>query len=186
MIFKRYIEKLNTWMNDSDFDDVRQIQGLELKDREIYCITNTPINDGLYIQGGATHTVFGMEYGNFEYGSQISFGYNGIRHRAKSRGVWSPWQSLTQKITTGKEFETGRIIDGKIEYGKRIDCGNLPNNSVKMVAHGLSNVTFTRQIEGIAVSGTTTSNTTLLPLPYVRFARNCIKFYFCRLNREQH
>lgn len=32
-------------------------------------------------------------------------------------------------IKTGEIYETGRIIDGKIEYGKRINIGNLPPTS---------------------------------------------------------
>ena len=57
-------------------------------------------------------------------------------------------------ITTGQEYETGRIIDGKKEYGKRINCGAGPNNNIKTVSHGLTNVIFTK-IEGIAQSGET-------------------------------
>ena len=44
-------------------------------------------------------------------------------------------------ITTGTEYETGRIIDGKKEYGKRIDLGTLPNATSKSVAHGISRAT---------------------------------------------
>ena len=42
------------------------------------------------------------------------------------------------EITTGQEFKTGRIIDGKIEYGKRINCGALPNATEKQVDLGLN------------------------------------------------
>ena len=64
--------------------------------------------------------------------------------------------ALITNITTGTEFETGRVIDGKKEYGKRIDFGYLPNASSKLVAHGLSNVTYTG-LEGITTNG--------IPLP---------------------
>lgn len=48
------------------------------------------------------------------------------------------------KITTGVEFETGRIIDGKKEYGKRINCGLAPlSTSFLEINHGLINVMFT-------------------------------------------
>lgn len=58
-----------------------------------------------------------------------------------------------QNITTGVEFETGRIIDGKKEYGKRIDCGNMPEaNTYKEVATGLSNVNYLH-LEGMATNG---------------------------------
>ena len=52
-------------------------------------------------------------------------------------------------IITGVEFETGRIIDGKKEYGKRINLGALPNAGTKEVETGLSNVDFVR-LEGCA------------------------------------
>ena len=44
------------------------------------------------------------------------------------------------KITTGKEFTTGRIIDGKVEYGKIINVGNLPNATTKNINTGISNL----------------------------------------------
>lgn len=54
-------------------------------------------------------------------------------------------------ITTGTEFETGRIIDAKKEYLKRINCGVLLASGTKTVETGLSNVTYT-DIEGICVT----------------------------------
>lgn len=52
-------------------------------------------------------------------------------------------------ITTGTEYETCRIIDGKKEYAKRIDIGAMPNATTKNIATGLSNITLTRPIEGV-------------------------------------
>ena len=53
--------------------------------------------------------------------------------------TWGEWEiKNTVKITTGQEFKTGRIIDGKEEYGKRIDFGALPNNTSKTVSHGIN------------------------------------------------
>lgn len=66
--------------------------------------------------------------------------------------VWKDWLCLNQIITTGTEYETGRIIDGKKEYGKRINCGNLPNAQAKYVQTGLENITLTRAIEGVMLS----------------------------------
>lgn len=78
-------------------------------------------------------------------------------------GNWTDWRHIDcQKITTGVEFETGRIIDGKKEYGKRVRLGNLPNNEMKYVAHGISNITFTK-IEGICDNGLGDR----LTLPYI-------------------
>lgn len=60
---------------------------------------------------------------------------------------------LNTIITTGTEYLTGKMIDGKVEYAKRINIGTLPNNATKTIAHGLSNVTFTKPILGIANNG---------------------------------
>lgn len=45
----------------------------------------------------------------------------------------------------------GRIIDGKKEYGKRINCGIVPkSNSLTNTPHGLSNVNFFTDCVGVA------------------------------------
>lgn len=67
-------------------------------------------------------------------------------------------------ITTGTEFKTGRIIDGKEEYGKRIDLGTMPNATTKNVTTGLSNITLTRPIEGVM-----TAPNQVLNLPLVNY-----------------
>lgn len=58
-------------------------------------------------------------------------------------------------IITGQEFETGRKIDNKKEYGKRINFGNLPNAIEKSVSTNLktSEVTLTG-VDGIAYTNT--------------------------------
>lgn len=69
--------------------------------------------------------------------------------------AWSKIKELINKkqnilnITTGIEYETGRIIDGKKEYAKRFNCGNGPNNETIQVETGLTNVKYTK-IEGMA------------------------------------
>lgn len=56
----------------------------------------------------------------------------------------------TINIVTGQEYETGRVIDGKKEYGKRINVGTLPNNTTKEVDIDLTNIVFTKAFEAIA------------------------------------
>lgn len=73
---------------------------------------------------------------------------NGSFERECYDGVWGNWISKAQKITTGTEFETGRIIDGRKEYGKIINIGKLPNASTKEIAfsvEGLRNIRFSGQ-----------------------------------------
>ena len=76
----------------------------------------------------------------------------GIFSSSEQTISWHNWITVYQNIETGTPFATGRTIDGKIEYGKRVRLGNLPNNEMKNVAHGLSNITFTK-IEGVCDDG---------------------------------
>lgn len=81
---------------DSDFDNVFNIIGTDYKDRTPYVITNEPAGDvqDNYIQDGTSHTIHGMEYGNQQYGYQVSFGMQGVKWRRKWAGVWDTWISL--------------------------------------------------------------------------------------------
>ena len=46
-------------------------------------------------------------------------------------------------ITTGTEYETGRIIDGKKEYAKRFAAVTLPSSAAnKIIQTGLNNINF--------------------------------------------
>lgn len=93
--------------------------------------------------------------------------------------AWNKIKELINKkqnilnITTGTEYETGRIIDGKKEYGKRINCGKLPNAQAKYVQTGLENITLTRAIDGVMLSSNSQRG---LPAPSVT-AVNTIMVY---------
>ena len=56
------------------------------------------------------------------------------------------------KTETGQEINTNEIIDGKIVYKKRMNCGAGPNNNTRTIATGLFNVTYIK-IEGMATNG---------------------------------
>lgn len=68
---------------------------------------------------------------------------------------------LKTNIVIGQEFETGRIIDGKKEFGKEIYIGSLPNAARKIVETGLTNVKLTK-LHGIA-----RDSSIQIPLPFV-------------------
>lgn len=68
-------------------------------------------------------------------------------------------------VMEGQEVETGKTVNGKIEYQKRINVGDLPNNSSLVVSTGLSNVQWTRKPEGFAQNKTSQVNA--MPLPYI-------------------
>lgn len=61
-------------------------------------------------------------------------------------------EDRTINVISETEFETGRIINGKKEYGKRIEGGVLPSSAGnKNIPTGLSNINFIR-MEGIITS----------------------------------
>jgi hypothetical protein len=56
---------------------------------------------------------------------------------------------------TGVEYDTGERIDGQIVWGKIINFGQVPNNTQKNVAHGITGLNFQKVtlIEGIGYDG---------------------------------
>lgn len=60
---------------------------------------------------------------------------------------WSKWELISSNvnINTGGSIPTGRFVDGKMEFVKRINFGPLPNATTKKVSTGLmlSNITIT-------------------------------------------
>lgn len=67
-----------------------------------------------------------------------------------------------QSITTGQEFETGRIIDGKKEYGKILDLGIVPSNTQQTYTTGISLATLDRYT---FISGYTSSTWAITMVP---------------------
>lgn len=81
--------------------------------------------------------------------------------------VDNKYKELNSKvnIVEGQEVETNLLVGGKIEYRKRINVGDLPNNSSLTVSTGLSNIQWTRKPEGFAQNKTSQANA--MPLPYI-------------------
>lgn len=52
-------------------------------------------------------------------------------------------------ITTGTEYETGRIIDSKTEYAIRIDCGTLLSSATKTIQTSIPNAYTITDFYGI-------------------------------------
>lgn len=70
-------------------------------------------------------------------------------------------------ITTGTEYETGRIIDSKKEYAKRFTAIALPNSASNIIIQtGLTNINFIK-LEG-SISKTDGSENSNLPYLYTR------------------
>lgn len=131
-ILKNLVEnKLENYFvntNDSKFDDVSQIIGDDYEDGKPYLITNSPINDGNFIQFGAKHTVIGMQYANKSYGQQISLGITGVKFRTQENGVWSNWQCLTRDSVS---FPI--LLNGWEEYSSNANKIEKNNNIVTLM-----------------------------------------------------
>ena len=63
-------------------------------------------------------------------------------------------------VYSTSEKVIGKWIDGKPLYQKTVDCGALPNNTTKNVAHNISNISKIVNIFGIGIGDN------CLPLPY--------------------
>jgi len=114
--------------NDSKFDDVKQIIGDEAKDLVPYLITNYPINDSNFIHGGAAHTVLGMQYGDMQYGSQLSISFKKMKYRTLNNGIWLEWQTIGGEHGNVGDFTNNfnnLIQEGTYAYGGQ-DYTNKP------------------------------------------------------------
>lgn len=85
--------------------------------------------------------------------------------------AWNKIKELINKkqnilnITTGTEYETGRIIDGKKEYAKRFSAIVLPSSTSNTnIQTGLTNINFIK-LEG-SISKTDGSENSNLPWSY--------------------
>lgn len=93
-------------------------------------------------------TVNAKSDGNYVY-QEAEIVSNNVAKQGKYKrqcfnGTWGDWIQISNpNITTSTEYETGRIIDGKKEYGKRINIGALPNATAKYVNTGLRDITLT-------------------------------------------
>lgn len=85
--------------------------------------------------------------------------------RTCNNGIWTEWVSKQQTITSGTEYETGRIIDGKKEYAKRFAAIALPSSASNTnIKTGLTNINFIK-LEG-SISKTDGSENSNLPWSY--------------------
>lgn len=131
------------------FGDLNAVEAKDFK--VVYAgalATNRPVN----VNGYCVTMAYNPNRSNKKQIYYVQSNSNLVFERTCNSGVWTEWISKQQTITTGTEYETGRIIDGKKEYAKRINCGNLPNAQAKYVQTGLENITLTRAIEGVMLS----------------------------------
>ena len=152
------------------FGDLNAVEAKDFK--VVYAgasATNRPVN----VNGYCVTMAYNPNRSNKKQIYYVQSNSNLVFERTCNSGVWTEWISKQQTITTGTEYETGRIIDGKKEYGKRINCGNLPNAQAKYVQTGLENITLTRAIDGVMLNSGSQRG---LPAPSVTSA-NTIMVY---------
>lgn len=84
-------------------------------------------------------------------------------------------------ITTGTEYETGRIIDGKKEYAKRFAAVALPNSAGNItVQTGLDNINFIKLEGSISKpDGSENSN-----LPYFYTGQPDVYHYYSNTSKN--
>lgn len=66
-------------------------------------------------------------------------------------------------FSTTAEIPCGTWVDGSIIYKKTVDIGALPNNTIKLVPHGIANLSKIIKIEGTAYHPV---NNVTVPLPF--------------------
>jgi hypothetical protein len=87
-------------------------------------------------------------HGNFTFYALADASYNNVHlqckaaggylHRDKWDGTWQPWEWVNPPMVLGTEYRTTERFNGKAVYAKLFDIGELPTNSYKKVAHGLT------------------------------------------------
>lgn len=101
------IQSVKQTMDTSILDNVRflgRLGGLDseigsvaannnIPDHVIYAFVQVPKTGKPYIQGGGSHIVIGMEYGNHKYGNQLSLGAS-VKRRTLQDGSWYEWETI--------------------------------------------------------------------------------------------
>lgn len=87
--------------------------------------------------------------------------------------------SNKNKITAEEEFETGRIIDGKKEYGKRFTVQALPSTAGNIAINtNLSNITVTK-LDGMIYGTALVSS-----MPFMYTGQTSVYHYFNPTNNQ--
>lgn len=88
--------------------------------------------------------------GGVKVGNGLSINENGVLSNPNPT-PYAPINYSTTEQATGQKW-----IDGKDIFCKTVDCGYLPDNSSKLVATDLSNVTVVK-IDGVAIGDSSIS-----------------------------
>lgn len=140
------------------FGDLNAVEAKDFK--VVYAgasATNRPVN----ANGYCVTMAYNPNRSNKKQIYYVQSNSNLVFERTCNSGVWTEWISKQQAITTGTEFETGRIIDGKKEYAKRFAAVALPSSAGNItVQTGLGNINFIK-LEGAIMKKDGSDNSNL-------------------------
>ena len=92
---------------------------------------------GISGENGATFMPSVDENGNISWSNDKGLNNPSTVNIKGPKGDTGPVGDI--HITTGTEYETGRIIDNKTEYAIRIDCGSLLSSDTKTIQTSIPN-----------------------------------------------
>ena len=73
----------------------------------------------------------------FRVGSPPLGVYQAVRYYHSAMGGWNTWEWVNPPMILGVEYRTTERYLGKPVYCKVVDCGGLPNGTIKIVSHGV-------------------------------------------------
>ena len=127
-------EKTNGWVRDSG--------GTEDKHSPFVGLFSVGLISD-YASGGDT---FQLAFARNQYEKVRTY----IKFRAYNgdNKVWGEWEWVNPPMALGEEYRTTERYMSKPVYAKAINFGELPNNSAKAVAHGISNMDICFMVYG--------------------------------------
>ena len=125
----------------------------------MYIVRNTDTTQGTFpVPGNAMllHLSYGNSYAYQYYyllGKTSGEMYRGcIAIRTIEAGDIAPWEYVNPPLQIGVEYRTVERYLGKPVYAKAISLGALPNNSQKLVNHGVENMDYCLSLTGTAAN----------------------------------
>ena len=161
--------------------------GSEAKVRDVTYVSATSLSISQGYKGATTDNTVAIPVAIYGMKKNFQFKVNAIADTLSTRAdhcflddeVTTVEDAITYKdVYSTDEHVVGKWIDGSTLYEKTVDCGNMPNNTSKTVAHGITNLGKFVSVDGISAN---TSNNTY-PLPYVYSASDYIEVHVDSVN----
>ena len=73
-----------------------------------------------------------------DYAALEAVSYSGLKAvKAKTGGTWQPWEWENPPMVLGTEYRTTERWQNNAVYVKAVDCGSLPNATLKAISTGI-------------------------------------------------